>query len=240
MKPKFQSDYNRFYSTSPQPCPYIKGQTEQRIFTELRGSRIQTLYDDLSCSGFRRSQDVCYIPACADCKDCIAVRVITDEFSPSASQTRCIKKNKDLISVKLSPSSSYEQYALFKTYQEVRHNDSEMLQMSFKTFQNFVEKTPVDTKLVEFRLFDNRLMAVCLFDRVSSGFSAVYSFYDPFVRGRGLGNYMILWLILESRKLGLPFVYLGYWIKRSQKMSYKEKFQPLEYFTPEGWKRALV
>jgi len=46
---------------------------------------------------------------------------------------------------------------------------------------------------------------------------------------------MILDHIKRTQALGLPHVYLGYWVRGSRKMDYKTRFQPQEHLTPRGW-----
>ena len=79
------------------------------------------------------------------------------------------------------------------------------------------------------------LVAVCLTDRTSDGLSAVYSFFEASSTRDGLGNYVVLWLIEQCRRIGLPYVYLGYWIRDSAKMAYKSRFPALECLTEHGW-----
>ena len=38
------------------------------------------------------------------------------------------------------------------------------------------------------------------------------------------------------RQLGLPYLYLGYWIAQSRKMAYKINFQPLEGLIDGRWR----
>src|SRR5215813_10956908 len=119
----------------------------------------------------------------------------------------------------------------------VRHHDGDMADMDFDDYRAMVEESPVETAIVEFRddSAEGRLVGACLVDWLSSGVSAVYSYFDPTDPRRGLGTYMILWLANAAAKRGLPYVYLGYWIADSSKMAYKRAFRPLEFFGPEGW-----
>jgi arginine-tRNA-protein transferase len=112
--------------------------------------------------------------------------------------------------------------------------------MGFYDYRSMIEDSPIETFLVEFRDSENRLKAMVLTDRMSDGLSAVYSFYDPDQTAESLGSYMILWLIEQSHRLGLPYVYLGYWIAESGKMSYKARFSPLEAYGPAGWRLLRV
>ena len=128
-----------------------------------------------------------------------------------------------------------EQYALFLRYQRARHGGGEMAAMSLADYRAMVEESPVDTVLVEFRDPAGTLVACALIDRLDDGLSAVYSFFAPEPSRRGLGTYVILWLIGEARALGRPHVYLGYWVAQSDKMSYKSRYVPAEVLGRSGW-----
>lgn len=225
-----------FFVTAPLPCPYLEGRTERRLVVELNGRDSSSLHDTLSRIGFRRSHRLVYSPVCPGCQACQAVRTVVSEFTPSTSHRRVLRANEDLQFCEASPRATSEQYDLFSAYQSVRHHGSDMATMDFYDYQALVEETPVDSWVVEFRTRKGRLVACCLTDQMRDGLSAVYSFYDPAVPRRSFGTYMILWLIERARELGLPYVYLGYWIGGSSKMSYKERFQPLEHYTEDGWK----
>jgi arginine-tRNA-protein transferase len=217
-----------FYRTRPKPCPYLPERIEQQVFGELAGPMTQAMYEALSRGGFRRSHRMVYRPSCPACSACVPVRVAADEFAPGRTLRRIARVNADLEAVVLPPRATEEQHWLFVRYLAARHGDSEMLQMSFEDYRSMVQETAVDTWLVEFRDAATRLVGVVLADRLSDGLSAVYSFFDPGLPQRSLGNFMVLWLIERARRDGLPHVYLGYWIAESRKMSYKTRFRPIE------------
>ena len=82
------------------------------------------------------------------------------------------------------------------------------------------------------------LFAMALTDRLNDGLSMVYSVFDPMLEQRSLGTFMVLDHIERARKLGLPYVYLGYWVDGSPKMAYKARFLPQERLSPQGWERV--
>ena len=237
MRHQALPDTRFFFSTAPLPCPYIEGRIERRVVTELVGRDANALHDQLSMAGFRRSHGICYVPACPTCDACVAVRVVVDEFKPGKSFKRILKRNADLTAEIVEPIATHEQYALFSDYQRARHQGGDMSKMDFLDYQALIEDTPVNTFVVEFRKPSGTLAAACLVDRLSDGPSAVYSFFDEAETDRGLGTYMILWLIDEAYGQELPYMYLGFWIDGCSNMSYKARFKPLERITPEGWVR---
>lgn len=237
MRHQALPDTRFFFSTAPLPCPYIEGRIERRVVTELVGRDANALHDQLSMAGFRRSHGICYVPACPTCDACVAVRVVVDDFKPGKSFKRILKRNADLTAEIVEPIATHEQYALFSDYQRARHQGGDMSKMDFLDYQALIEDTPVNTFVVEFRKPSGTLAAACLVDRLSDGLSAVYSFFDEAETERGLGTYMILWLIDEAYGQELPYMYLGFWIDGCSNMSYKARFKPLERITPEGWVR---
>jgi arginine-tRNA-protein transferase len=165
------------------------------------------------------------------------VRIRVRDFEPSRAQRRILRRNEHVHAVETQALATGEQYSLFSRYVMARHRDGDMADMDFDDYRAMVEESPVETAIVEFRddSAEGRLVGACLVDWLSSGVSAVYSFFDPQDPRRGLGTHMILWLADAAAKRGLPYVYLGYWIADSSKMAYKRAFRPLEFFGPEGW-----
>ncbi len=233
QQPLFDTRF--FFSTAPLPCPYLPGRMERRVVTELIGRDAIDLHEQLSLAGFRRSHGIAYVPACAGCDACKAVRVLAPQFRPSRSQRRVWKRNADIIATPRDAIATHEQFQLFAAYQRGRHGDGDMSKMDFFDYQGLVEDTSVDTQLIEFRDAGGSLVGACLTDRMANGLSAVYSFFDPGLDSRSLGSYMILWLIGEACRSGLGYVYLGFWIHDCAKMAYKRRFQPMEVRTPKGW-----
>ena len=240
-----KSNFPEFYITAPQPCPYLPGRLERKLFTHLTREKPGFLIDNLLKGGFRRSQNIAYMPYCDSCSACVPVRILVDEFKLGRSLRRIGRINSDLVATRMPPSPSTEQYALFRSYIDARHADGGMAEMSVLDYSLMVEDSVVETFVTEYRLKPDPyssdtspLVAVSLCDRLSDGVSMVYSFYDPDQPYRSLGTYMILDHVDYARRQGLPYVYLGYWIEGSRKMRYKNRFEPQERLTSKGWVRA--
>jgi arginine-tRNA-protein transferase len=237
----------QFYLTAPSPCPYLPGQEERKVFTHLVGERASELNDLLTHGGFRRSQSIAYRPACETCRACISVRVIANEFRPTRGMRRVIDRNSDLIGSMRAAVPTSEQYSVFRSYLDARHRDGGMADMSVLDYAMMVEDSHVETRTVEYRRFGpdgaggdrdaGELLAVALTDVLSDGLSMVYSFFDSDASSRSLGTFMILDHIARARRMKLPYVYLGYWVRGSRKMDYKGRFLPQQRLTPDGWKR---
>ncbi|MCI2398464.1 arginyltransferase [Aliiroseovarius subalbicans] len=228
----------QFYVTAPQPCPYLEGRMERKLFTALQGEHAATLNDTLSKQGFRRSQNVLYRPSCAECNACLSARIRVADFTLSKSQRRALKRNADLRRRTRSPWATEEQYDLFRTYLDDRHADGGMADMDVFEFAAMIEETPIKSRVIEYSTGtgeDGDLTAVCLTDVLDDGLSMVYSFYDPARRATSLGTYVILDHIRLAQDAGLPYVYLGYWVQGSPKMDYKARFSALEIYRGGEW-----
>lgn len=235
----------QFYVTAPQPCPYLHGRAERKLFTALNGDGAVELNNALSRQGFRRSQNVLYRPSCESCVACMSARIRVADFKPSRTQARIVRRNADLDRLTTTAWATEEQYELFRTYLDARHADGGMADMDVFEFAAMIEETPVRTRIIEYRLSDRAdrgpdhkagdLAAVCLTDVLDDGLSLVYSFYDPALAQRSVGTHVILDHIDLACSAGLPFVYLGYWVPGSRKMAYKARFDALEIYKGGVW-----
>ena len=225
----------QFYVTAPQPCPYLNGRMERKLFTALQGEGAQALNDTLSRQGFRRSQNVIYRPSCADCALCFSARVRVGDFVPSRNQRRIMRRNAGLKRDGTAPWATEEQFDLFRRYLDARHRSGGMADMDIFEFAAIIEETPVRSRIVEYRDETGTLCAVCLTDVLSDGLSMVYSFFDPDRAQTSLGSYIILDHIDIARNANLDYVYLGYWVPGSTKMDYKARFRPIEVFRAGRW-----
>lgn len=231
----------QFYVTAPQPCPYLDGRQERKLFTALPVDNAARLNDALSKQGFRRSQNVLYRPSCAECNACLSARIRVADFVPNRSQRRTLKRNSDLRREATSPWATEDQYGLFRRYLDSRHSDGGMADMDIFEFAAMIEETPVKSRVVEYTappdagMERRKLTAVCLTDVLDDGVSMVYSFYEPDRVGDSLGTYIILDHVEIARQAGLPYVYLGYWVPGSRKMGYKANFDALEIYKNGRW-----
>ncbi len=232
----------QFFLTPGGPCPYLPGRTERKVFARLTGALAQPLSEALTHSGFRRSQTIAYRPACDACSACVSVRIVTEGFEHSRNQKRINRRNADLVRSEVPAEATREQFALLRAYLDSRHSGGGMSDMGLFDYVAMVEETPVDTHIVEFRRpttdgTPGMLVACALTDVLRDGLSMVYSFFHPGEDARSLGTYMILDHVQQAVSRGLPHVYLGYWVRGSEKMDYKSRFRPMEALTREGWER---
>jgi arginine-tRNA-protein transferase len=240
-----------FHSTRARPCPYLPGRHERSIAAELDGFAAQDVYDAACAAGFRRSHSFIYRPACSDCDACLPVRIVARDFVARRGFARVLARNADLTGRLLPALATAEQFALFSRYQKARHASGDarhdggkgepgdgggMDRMTRSDYTAMIEDSPVDSHVIEYRMPAGALLGAMLTDRVADGFSAVYSFFTPDEPARSLGSFMILDLVRRAQAAGLPYVYLGYLIAETPKMSYKARFRPIEALGPGGWK----
>ncbi len=235
------SRFPRFFVTSPSPCPYLPGRQERKIFTELTGQHAGELNDALGRIGFRRSQSVAYRPSCAGCTACVSVRVVADQFRANATQRKLLKRHGDLEVTACKPWATEEQFELLHRYLTSRHPGGGMAAMDENDYADMVEQSPVSSYVIEYREPSvdgerGRLIGACITDQQADGLSMIYSFFQADSETRqGLGNFIIMDHILRARSASLPYVYLGYWVKGSERMAYKTRYRPIEVLGPNGW-----
>lgn len=227
----------KFFISTSHECGYLPDATATSLVADPQVELDTEAYSQLIQLGFRRSGDIVYRPHCSDCSECIPIRVPTDAFSPSRSQRRLWKKNDDL-KIKSLPCEFHEEhYQMYRRYQSARHAGGSMDVDDRDRYISFFTADGLETRLVEFR-HNNELLCVAVLDWLPVGLSAVYTFFDPGHNDRGLGAYAILWQIMRARDIGVPHVYLGYWIRDCDKMSYKNRYHPYELFIDNRWLRT--
>jgi leucyl-tRNA---protein transferase len=234
-------NFPQFFITAPTPCPYLPGKFERKVFTHLIGADSRGLNTMLSQGGFRRSQNIAYRPACDHCQACTSVRVPVADFVLTKSFKRVLKRNADLVTQVVKARATSEHYSLFRGYIDTRHSEGGMADMSVLDFAAMVDDTVADSRIVEYRFDEGssnagELVSAVLMDVLGDGLSMIYSFYEPSYEDRSLGTLMILDAIARAQSMGLPYLYLGYYVSGSQKMEYKARFAPQQRLTVDGWK----
>jgi len=226
------------YITTESPCSYFDDRQSRNLVPDPDISLNMPIYNQLIQHGFRRSGAFCYRPHCDGCHDCLASRIPVNQFKPSRSQKRCLKANQDLRVIAVTAEYDEEYFELYRRYLNSRHIDGSMANPEQHEFSQFLFSNWSDTQFLEFRQHEagqHKLVAVAVTDMMSTGVSAVYSFFDPDMPNRSLGTYCILKQIEYAHDLGLDYVYLGYWIEDHPKMHYKRNFRPMEVYRNGDW-----
>lgn len=222
------------YLSMPHTCGYLDARMSTILFVDPQRMLNENEYGEFVRQGFRRSGDLVYRPHCQGCNACVPVRIPVREFSASRSQRRVWNRNSDIEIVERPKGFEKAHFDLYRRYQNVRHPESGMNDADPEKYVGFLTSRQVDTAFFEFRSH-GALLGVAVADVLPDGLSAVYTFYDPDVPQRSLGSYAILWEIAEAARRGLDYLYLGYWIAESPKMSYKTNFRPVEAFLDGRW-----
>lgn len=230
----------QFYVTTGYTCGYLPNKMAQSLIAAPQHLVDAKVYSGLIQQGFRRSGKFSYRPHCENCQECIPVRIILDQFSPNRSQKRAFKQHNNLTTAILPVGFHEEHYALYASYQRARHSEEKIQDQTapqendVEQYQSFLCQSNVESVMVEFRE-NEQLKMVSVIDIVRDGISAVYTFYETKDTATSYGTYNVLWQTLWAKELGLPYLYLGYWIRDSKKMAYKQNYQPLEKLIDGEW-----
>lgn len=222
--------------TTEHECSYIPNETAQTLFIAPHQELDRSRYSALSNIGFRRSGAYIYKPHCPSCQQCISVRVPVMDFVLSRSKRRTQTKNQDLVFEELESITNDELYQLYDRYISVRHADGDMYPPNREQYEEFLQNAYGNTRYFKLGHEDNTI-AILVCDVLEDGVSAVYTFFDPDYHDRSLGKYAILRQIELAKLLNLQYVYLGYWVKACEKMSYKINFRPIELLIDGKWIR---
>lgn len=227
----------QFYVTTGYSCGYLPNKLAQSLIASPQHLITANVYSGLIQQGFRRSGKFAYRPHCESCSECIPVRVILRDFLANRSQKRAFKQHQHLQIFILPVAFNTVHFSLYSDYQATRHSDEKVIEKELDDadqYKNFLCQSNVESVMVEFR--ENGLLKmVSVIDIVRDGISAVYTFYDTSDSKASLGTFNVLWQIEWAKSLSLPYLYLGYWIKDSQKMAYKQNFKPLEKLIDGEW-----
>lgn len=225
----------KLFTTQAHPCSYLAGEQARTLFIDPEFDVSARQHTELSELGFRRSGSHVYRPHCESCHSCVPCRVVVDRFRPNRRFRRILKRNADLAVEEVAGIDAEEYYALYSHYINTRHRDGDMYPASREQFQSFLVSGCETTRYFAFRDAGGRLLAVIVTDLLDNALSAVYTYYDTAEAQRSLGNFAILWQITEAARRGLPYLYLGYWIRDCGKMNYKTQYRPLEMLIKGRW-----
>ena len=225
----------QFYATSPYPCSYLADRVARSQVATPAHLIDGDVYASLVRGGFRRSGAFTYRPWCDGCSACVPVRLPVARLVPDRSQRRALKRHAGLHTRELPLAFVPAHYELYVRYQNARHAGGGMDEDSDEQYGHFLLQSRVDTRLVEFS-DSSGVRMVSIVDVLDDGLSSVYTFFDPDVPGASYGTYNILWQAAQCHALGLPHLYLGYWIAESPKMAYKARFRPLEALIDGQWR----
>jgi arginine-tRNA-protein transferase len=228
----------KVYTTYPHSCSYLEDQEATTLFVDPRQQVDQKLYSNLSQLGFRRSGSHIYRPHCTHCDACIPARIPVDSFALKRGQRRIWNRNQDLVVKATDDIRDDAAFDLYQNYIESRHSDGDMYPPEREQYESFLSNAWGCTRY--YRFYEGgSLVALAVVDELVDGLSAIYTFFDAALNRRSLGGFAILWQIEKVRKLGLTYLYLGYWVRDCQKMAYKSDYRPLELYVNNRWTTLL-
>jgi arginine-tRNA-protein transferase len=224
----------RFFITDAHPCSYLANEQASTLFIDPEHTIDEQLYSQLSRNGFRRSGSHIYRPHCNACEACIPIRTVCGEFTPNRRMKRIANRNNDLNVAIVKNIDRDEHFAIYERYVNMRHIDGDMYPATRAQYDGFLSSEWDVTQFIEYRL-GGKLIGAAVTDILDDGFAAIYTYFDPDHEQRSLGVFSILAQIKLCKEMGLPFVYLGYWIKACKKMSYKIEYRPAQVRIDERW-----
>lgn len=227
----------QFYATTPYKCGYLPNKLAQSLIASPQHLIDANIYSGLISQGFRRSGKFAYRPYCENCRACIAVRIVLNQFVPTRGQKRAYKQHANLTAEILPLHYNQAHFELYSRYQSLRHSDENAIEAKDDEEQycQFLCQSNVESLMIEFKDDHHQVKIISVIDLVNDGVSAVYTFYDALETKASYGTYSIMWLAEWTKSINLSYLYLGYWIKDSPKMAYKQKFNPQEKLIDGEW-----
>jgi arginine-tRNA-protein transferase len=229
------------FLSSPDKCGYLPDR-QWRLEYEYVSELTPAEYMERVRAGWRKYGHALFRPVCGNCTECQPIRIVVDKFNPSRSQRRAFKANQD-VKIKIGEASLNRQTLdLYVKHHEhhadaigwpqpdIRNSLSHLNSLSDNPF-------PIEEWC---HYLDDELIGIAYVDPLPDGFSAVYSFYTPELLKRSLGTWMILAIVERAKQMGLPYVYLGYYVKDCRSMKYKAKFLPHEIRGMDGVWREIT
>ncbi len=229
----------QFYVTAAYPCGYLPHKLAQSLIASPHYLVDANVYSGLIQQGFRRSGKFAYRPHCEHCHACTPVRVVLEAFKATRSQKRAVKQHAYLQTRILPIGFQQNHFDLYAQYQALRHSNATDADNpepeDAEQYRQFLCHSNVESLMIEFSDAQGQIKIVSVIDIVVDGISAVYTFYDARDKTASYGTYSIMWLCDWTLSLGLPYLYLGYWIQDSQKMAYKQQFNPQQRLVDGHW-----
>jgi arginine-tRNA-protein transferase len=229
------------FTSPPEPCGYLPDQLWSLHYEVVDELTVEA-YQERLLAGWRRFGYTLFRPACLHCQACQSLRVDVARFRPSATQKRVWRKNQGEVRLTIGePSVTAEKLALYDKFHAFQAEFKAWPAHAPKSIDDYAETfviNPIPTQEWCYWLGE-RLIGVGYVDCLPDGMSAIYFFYDPDERPRSPGVWNILSLLQKTFSLGLPYLYLGYYVKGCRSLEYKAAYRPHERRFPDGSWRAF-
>lgn len=217
-------------------CPYFADRRPTKTAIAAPRNLSDQEFTRTLLSGMRRSGTLVYRPLCDNCRKCIPLRVDPDQFQPTRSQMRVLKRcdpvfNSEFDAVSLTE----EKVELYRRYQSVKHGEDLGPSEAAEIYERFLIETCVTTRELRWRTKQGKLVGVGVLDLTADALSSVYFFWDPDFASFGLGTFSVLKEIALAKSLGLKHYYLGYFVPGSSAMEYKAHFGPAQVWNGESF-----
>ncbi|MDD5716530.1 MAG: arginyltransferase [Sulfuricurvum sp.] len=210
-----------------EPCSYISGNDQTihyKVIQECTKSQCETLI----LRGWRRFGSMYFRPICSECRACESLKIDVENYRFSKSERRILRKNDHLTTVIRHPTLTREHLALFEHYHQYKHHTRhwDAPKADPKNYYASFVQGHGDFGFEVLYFDHDKLIAVDLIDILDEGISALYCYYDPDYNAQSLGRYTLLQQIEFARRLGLKWIYLGYYVEGCQSLEYKAGYSP--------------
>jgi arginyl-tRNA--protein-N-Asp/Glu arginylyltransferase len=220
----------------PSQCGYLPDQIWSLKYEHFLNIRPKEYLDRMN-HGWRRFGATLFRPRCPSCTACQPLRVLVDQFQPDRSQRRNRHANRGSVELRIGePTITEDRLALYDRYHAYQAETKGWPDRPVLDVMSYVESfvdNPFPTREYSYYL-ENRLVGVGFVDDLPRAYSAIYFYYDPDERRRGLGTWNVLSILDRARANGIPYLYLGYFVRGCESMAYKARFRPHELLSASG------
>ncbi len=210
-----------------EPCAYIPGNS-QSIHYKIIHECSREQCEALILRGWRRFGSMYFRPICQECRSCESLKIDVERYTFGKSERRILRKNSSLDTVIRHPTLTRDHLELFERYHRYKHHTRswDEPKVDPKNYYASFVQGHGDFGFEILYFDDERLIAVDLIDILEEGISSLYCYYDPDYSAHSLGRYTLLEQIRLAQRLGLKWIYLGYYVEQCQSLSYKGSYQP--------------
>ncbi len=220
-----------------EPCPYLKGEIARMPLCMPLSKVSPAQTDDRLAKGFRRTGEFLYQTNCPSCSACQSIRIDCDQFQFSKNSKRVLNRGDRRLEQQIGElQADQERVQLFNKHRQQRGLAKRETDIDIEEYVWGFVRSCLDSFEITYRQ-DGKLVAVAICDVGQDSFSAVYTYYDPEIRGDSLGTYSILKQIQLCQTKKLKHLYLGFYVQDSPNMLYKSRFRPHERLIEGEWKR---
>ncbi len=217
------------------PCPYLANRQARMPLRQPLQKLTGEQFDQRLAAGDRRTGGFLYRTACPSCRACQPIRIPVDQFEPSRSQRRTLRRGDSAIKIYVGkPSADERRASLYNKHLRERGLGSRQSAVTVDGYRSFLVSSCCDTLELAY-VMDDVLVAIGFVDRGAKAISAVYCCFDSDYARFGLGVYSVLTQLRLAQHWNMDYLYLGLYIAESKHMNYKALYRPHELLDNGLW-----